>query len=128
LLEAIDKGADEALMLDPEGRVSSCNATNFFFVRGGEVFTSTGEYCFNGVTRRQVIELCHRHGPPVRLGAFDPADARGADEAFVTGTLGGLTPVRQIDDRVLASCPGPVTQNLRARYEELKDADVGASS
>jgi branched-chain amino acid aminotransferase len=128
LLEAIEMGADEALMLDPEGRVSSCNATNFLFVRGGEVFTSTGEYCFNGVTRRQVIELCHRHGPPIHLGAFDPAEARDADEAFVTGTLGGLTPVSQIDDRVLPACPGPMTVRLRALYEDLKDADAGASS
>ena len=128
LLEAIEKSADEALMLDPEGCVSSCNATNFFFVRGGEVFTSTGEYCFNGVTRRQVIELCHRHGQAIHLGAFDPVEARDADEAFVTGTLGGLTPVRQIDDQVLPSCPGPVTQSLRALYEDLKDADTGVSS
>jgi branched-chain amino acid aminotransferase len=127
LLEAIEAGADEALMLDPEGCVSSCNATNFFFVRGGEVFTSTGEYCFNGVTRRQVIELCYRHGVPVQLGAFDPAEARAAEEAFVTGTLGGLTPARQIDDAVLPRCPGPVTQRLRALYEDLKDADAGAA-
>ncbi len=124
LLEAIGAGADEALMLDPDRRVSSCNATNFFFVRGGEVFTSTGEYCFNGVTRGQVIEFCRRQGPPIHLGAFDPAAARAADEAFVTGTLGGLTPVRQIDDAVLSGCPGPVTQRLRALYEALKDADA----
>ncbi len=127
LLEAMEAGADEALMLDPDGRVSSCNATNFFFVRGGEVFTSTGDYCFNGVTRGQVIELCLRQGPPVHLGAFDPAEARAADEAFVTGTLGGLTPVRQIDDAVLPACPGPVTQRLRALYEVLKDVDAGAA-
>jgi len=127
LLEAIETGADEALMLDPDGRVSSCNATNFFFVRGGEVLTSSGDYCFNGVTRRQVIELCHRQSPSIRLGAFDPAEARAADEAFVTGTLGGLTPVRQIDDAVLPSCPGPVTQRLRALYEALKDADAGGA-
>ena len=127
LLEAIEAGADEALMLDPDGRVASCNATNFFFVRGGQVFTSTGDYCFNGVTRSQVIELCQRHGPPIRLGAFDPAEARAADEAFITGTLGGLTPVRQIDDAVLPACPGPVTRRLRSLYEALKDADAGVA-
>jgi branched-chain amino acid aminotransferase len=126
LLEAIEAGADEALMLDPDGRVSSCNATNFFFVRDGEVFTSSGEYCFNGVTRGQVIELCRRQGPTIHLGAFDPAEARSADEAFVTGTMGGLTPVRQIDDAVLPQCPGPMTTRLRALYEALKDADAGA--
>jgi branched-chain amino acid aminotransferase len=126
LLEAIQAGADEALMLDPDGRVSSCNATNFFFVRGGEVFTSSGEYCFNGVTRSQVIELCQRQGPTIHLGAFDPAEARSADEAFVTGTMGGLMAVRQIDDAVLPQCPGPMTTRLRALYEAVKDADAGA--
>ena len=70
LLEAIDAGADEALMLDPAGFVSSCNATNFFCVRNGEVLTSSGEYCFNGVTRANVIGLCESHGMSVRLGDF----------------------------------------------------------
>jgi branched-chain amino acid aminotransferase len=124
LQEAIAAGADEALMLDPDGCVSSCNATNFFFVRGGEVFTSTGDYCFNGVTRAQVIELCRGGGAPIRLGGFDPADARRADEAFVTGTLGGITPVRRIDEAVLPHCPGPVTRRLRYLYSALKDADA----
>ena len=125
LLEAIAAGADEALMLDPDGAVSSCNATNFFFARGGEVFTSTGEYCFNGVTRGQVIRLCRANDIPLNLGAFDPSEARGADEAFVTGTLGGITPVRQIDEAVLPHCPGPLTQRLRRLYDALKDADAG---
>jgi branched-chain amino acid aminotransferase len=70
LLEAIDAGADEALMLDPHGYVSSCNATNFFFVRDGVVTTSSGDYCFNGVTRGNVIRLCEQNGIPFRLGNF----------------------------------------------------------
>jgi branched-chain amino acid aminotransferase len=127
LLEAIAAGSDEALMLDPEGCVSSCNATNFFCVRDGEVLTSTGAYCFNGVTRAQVIALCHTKEIPLTLGGFDPAEARAADEAFVTGTMGGLTSVRQIDDAVLPHCPGPLTARLRALYEALKDADAGAA-
>lgn len=127
LLQAIEAGADEALMLDPAGCVSSCNATNFFFVHGGEVLTSTGEFCFNGVTRGQVIALCRRHGLPIRLGAFDPAEVRAADEAFVTGTLGGVTPVRRIDEAVLAHCPGPVTARIRALYAALMDAEAGAA-
>jgi len=124
LLEAIDKGADEALMLDPAGFVSSCNATNFFFVRGGEVFTSSGAYCFNGVTRGHVIDLCRENGVPVRLGDFTVAEAAGADEAFVTGTMAGLTPVRQIDARALPNAPGPVTSRLQGHYDALKDADA----
>ena len=123
LLEAIDAGADEALMLDPSGFVSSCNATNFFCVRNGEVLTSRGEYCFNGVTRANVVQLCERHGMPVRLGDFTIDDAHAAEEAFVTGTFGGLTPVREIDShRLPAALPGPVTQRLRALYEALKDS------
>ncbi len=122
LIQAIKAGADEALMLDPHGFVSSCNATNFFFVRDGEVCTSTGDYCFHGVTRRNVIALCRHHGVPVRLGNFALKDVYGAEEAFVTGTFGGLTPVRSIDGRALpAALPGPVTTRLRGLYEALKD-------
>jgi branched-chain amino acid aminotransferase len=123
LLEAIDAGADEALMLDPSGFVSSCNATNFFCVRNGEVLTSSGEYCFNGVTRANVTQLCEQHGIPIRLGDFTIDDAHAAEEAFVTGTFGGLTPVREIDGhRLPAALPGPVTRRLRALYEALKDS------
>ena len=126
LLQAIDKGADEALMLDPHGFVASCNATNLFIVRDGQVLTSTGEYCFNGVTRANVIDLCRVHGIPVALCDFDLDMAHAADEAFVTGTFGGLTPVREIDGHVLpCALPGPVTTRLRALYEALKDREAG---
>jgi branched-chain amino acid aminotransferase len=123
LLEAIDAGADEALMLDPHEFVSSCNATNFFCVRRGEVLTSSGEYCFNGVTRAKVIELCGLHGIAMRVGNFDLQEAHAAEEAFVTGTFGGLTPVREIDGRRLGTGPpGPVTLELRGLYAALQDA------
>lgn len=126
LLEAIKAGADEALMLDPHGFVSSCNATNFFFVRDGVVMTSKGDYCFNGVTRENVIQLCRDNDVPIRLGDFALPEVHEAREAFVTGTFGGLTPVREIDGHVLpAALPGPVTQRLRALYEGLKDAQAG---
>jgi branched-chain amino acid aminotransferase len=124
LLEAIDAGADEALMLDPHGFVSSCNATNFFFVRGGELHTSTGEFCFNGVTRSNIIALARENGVPIHLGDFDLAAAHGADEAFVTGTLGGVTPVRAIDGRSLPETPGPLTLKLRDLYLALMDRDA----
>lgn len=126
LNEAIRAGADEALMLDPDGFVSSCNATNFFWVKDGEVRTSTGEFCFNGVTRANVIALCRDANIPLRLDRFPVEDARAADEAFVTGTFGGLTPVREIDGRALPhALPGPRTTELRALYEQLKDRDAG---
>jgi branched-chain amino acid aminotransferase len=127
LLEAIDAGADEALMLDPRGFVSSCNATNFFCVRGGRVLTSSGEFCFNGVTRAQVIGLCERHGIEVMLGDITLQDAHGAEEAFVTGTFGGLTPVREIDGHVLCpELPGPVTRRLSQHYAALKDEQAAS--
>jgi branched-chain amino acid aminotransferase len=125
LLEAIRAGADEAVMLDPGGHVSSCNATNLLWVREGTVRTSTGTFCFNGVTRANVIELCRKNGIPIELGHFELEDLHGADEAFVTGTFGGLTPVREVDGHVLpAPLPGPLTTRLRALYEALKDADA----
>jgi branched-chain amino acid aminotransferase len=122
LLQAIKAGADEALMLDPHGFVSSCNATNFFFVRHGEVLTSTGEYCFNGITRANVIALCRENGIPLRLGNFTLGEVYNAEEAFVTGTFGGATPVRAVDGRTLpAGTPGPLTARLRQLYADLKD-------
>jgi branched-chain amino acid aminotransferase len=124
-LDVMDKGADEALMLDPRGFVSSCNATNFFWVKNGEVRTSSGEYCFNGVTRANVIALCRDNGVPIALGNYPLEDAQAADEAFVTGTFGGLTPVREIDGYTLPeTLPGPVTSELRALYSALKDDDA----
>lgn len=125
LIDAIEKGGDEALMLDPNGFVSSCNATNFFWVKDGRVMTSTGDYCFNGVTRANVIQLCRDNAIPITLGDFELADVQEADEAFVTGTFGGLTPVRSIDGHELTSAlPGPTTARLRALYEALKDAEA----
>ena len=125
LIDVLDKGADEALMLDPHGFVSSCNATNFFMVRNGTLFTSSGAFCFNGVTRGNVIDLARANGIPMHVGNFTLEDVAQADEAFVTGTFGGLTPVNAIDGRKLpATLPGPVTTTLRALYEAAKDAEV----
>jgi branched-chain amino acid aminotransferase len=105
--------------------VSSCNATNFFFVRRGEVCTSTGDYCFNGVTRANVIALCRENEIPLRLADFSLDEVHAATEAFVTGTFGGVTPVREIDGHSLPeSLPGPVTAMLRSLYSQLKDAEA----
>jgi branched-chain amino acid aminotransferase len=124
LLDVLKTGADEALMLDPHGYVSSCNATNFFFVRRGEVCTSTGEYCFNGVTRGNVIALSHENRIPIRLANFTLDEVHDADEAFVTGTFGGITPVREIDGHVLrGGVPGDLTLRMRGLYAQLKDRE-----
>jgi branched-chain amino acid aminotransferase len=118
LLQAIAAGAHEALMLDPHGFVSSCNSTNFFIVRGDTVMTSTGRFCFNGITRAKVIELCAAEGLGCQLTDFTLAEAYNADEAFVTGTFGGVTPVRAIDGRPLGAVGGPVTARLSRAYDE----------
>jgi branched-chain amino acid aminotransferase len=117
LLQAIAAGAHEALMLDPHGFVSSCNSTNFFIVRDGVVLTSTGRFCFNGITRGKVIELCSTEELRCDLTDFTLAEAYNADEAFVTGTFGGITPVRAVDGRPLGAVGGPVTERLSRAYD-----------
>jgi len=124
LLEAIHAGADEALMLDPDGLVASCNATNFFCVRDGAVLTAGDAYCFNGITRANVTKLCVAEEIPLHVGGLTLEAARGADEAFVTGTLGGITPVREIDTVILPTAPGPITTRLRQAYAALMDRDA----
>lgn len=125
LLEAIEQGADEALMLDPHGFVASCNATNFFIVRDGRVRTSTGGYCFNGITRGKVIELCHGNAIPLELADFTVEEARAADEAFVTGTFGGVVPVRSLDGRRYPQpLPGPFTARLGKLYQALLQSET----
>ena len=118
LLQAIDAGADEALMLDPHGFVASCNSTNFFVVRDGELWTSTGRYNFKGITRRHVLELARANGVAVRELDFTLAEAYAAAESFATGTLGGVTPVTRIDGRTIGDGkPGPLTARIAAWYE-----------
>lgn len=110
-------GADEALMLDVHGFVNTTNACNFFIVRKGEVWTSTGDYCMNGITRQKVIDLCRANEIPVHERNFSLVDCYGADEAFLTGTFGAQTPVAEIDGRQIGSGElGPMTQRLRDLY------------
>ena len=113
-------GADEALMLDVHGFVNTTNACNFFIVRKGAVWTSTGDYCMNGITRQKVIDLCRANGIPVYERNFSLYDTYPADEAFLTGTFGAQTPVGEIDGRVIGSGQiGPVTELLRNLYKAL---------
>lgn len=119
LNQAIQAGADEALMLDVHGAVATCNATNFFIVVKGQVWTSTGQHCLNGITRRKVIEACRANAIPVFERDFSLVDVYSADEAFVTGTFGGLTPVTTVDGRLIGEPrPGPMTRRLRELYRD----------
>lgn len=113
-------GADEALMLDVHGFVNTTNACNFFIVRKGEVWTSTGDYCMAGITRRKVIELCRANGIPVFEKNYSLVETYSADEAFLTGTFGAQTPVGMIDGRKIGTGEmGPMTQRLRGLYKDL---------
>jgi len=117
LNQAIQAGADEALMLDIHGAVSTCNATNFFIVVKGQVWTSTGQHCLNGITRKKIITVCRAEGIPVFEKDFSLVDVYAADEAFVTGTFGGLTPVVEVDGRPIGDGgPGALTRRLRDLY------------
>ena len=117
LIQAIEAGADEALMLDCHGFVATCNATNFFMIKQGEVWTSTGQYCMNGITRQKVLEVCREYGIPCHERNFSLFDVYGADEAFVTGTFGGLTPVVKVDGRTIGTAR-PLTKQIEKLYQE----------
>ncbi len=125
-IQATKAGADEALMLDPDGFVATCNSTHFFIVRGGEIWTSTGDYCLAGITRGAIIAAARDAGLSVREKRFSLTDVYGAEEVFVTGTFAGLCPVREVDGRIIGEAqdgtlPGPVVRQLTALYRDLVD-------
>ncbi len=125
LIQAMKAGADEALMLDVNGAVATCNSTNFFMVRGGAVWTSTGHHCLHGITRRLVLEICAEEGIPHAEQDFSLVDVYQADEAFVTGTFGGLTPVVAVDGRTIGNgVPGAMVARLSEAYHHRIRADV----
>ena len=126
-LQAEQAGADEALMLDPLGFVNTTNACNFFIVRRGEVWTSSGDYCMNGVTRQKVIDLCRANGIPVFERNYSLYQAYGADEAFLTGSFGAQTPVSEIDGKPIGAGDRPVTVRIQALYKALVLENTSAS-
>ena len=116
-IEADQLGVDEGLMLDPHDFVSTCNSTNFFIVRGEEVWTSTGEYCLNGVTRGSIIRLCKEYDIPVYAKNFNLEDVHTADEVFVTGTFAGVIPVISVDGKIIGDgTRGFITESLQNWY------------
>ena len=127
-IQATRAGADEALMLDPHGFVATCNSTHFFIVRRGEVWTSSGDYCLAGITRANVLRLCHENGILARERNFSLTEAYSADEAFVTGTYAGIAPVNEIDGRRISAGRGPVVERLQQLYLQLIERDVAATS
>jgi branched-chain amino acid aminotransferase len=130
-IQAYTAGADEALMLDPDGFVATCNSTHFFIVIGAaeapEVLTSDGRYCLAGITRANVLEICRAERISARETTFSLTDAYSAREAFVTGTFAGVVPVRAVDGRVIGEGRrGPMVERLQTLYRELVNADVAA--
>ena len=118
-IQANKMGADEALMLDPHGFVNTTNSCNFFIVKNGEVWTSTGDYCMNGITRKKIIMLCKDNNIPVFEKNFSLVDVYSADEVFITGTLGSLVPVLELDKRTFAAKNNKITQTLQSLYNDL---------
>lgn len=125
-LQAEQAGADEALMLDPHGFVNTTNACNFFIVRRGEVWTSTGDYCMNGVTRQKVIDVCRADGIAVYEKNYSLYEAYSAEEAFLTGTFGAQTPVARIDGKTIGDGTRPMIRRIRSLYKQLIDEQVAA--
>lgn len=128
LIQALEAGADEALMLDPHGNVATCNSTNFFVIHHGEVWTSTGAYCLHGITRGKVLEVARAAGIPAREKDFSLFEVYSADEAFVTGTFGGLTPVGWVDGRRIGPGTREMTLRLRTLYDHAVEAAVEAAA
>ena len=126
-IQAQQVGADEGLMLDPHGFVNTTNACNFFIVRKGAVWTSTGDYCMNGVTRQKVIDICRDNAIPVFERNYSLFETYSADEAFMTGTFGAQTPVAEIDGKKIGTGKHPVMDRIRKLYKELITENTGAT-
>ncbi len=125
-IDAASKGGEEGLMLDPHGFVSTCNSTHFFMAKDGEVWTSTGEFCLDGITRRKVLRLCQANGIPSFERNFGISDVRSADEAFVTGTFAGLTPVVSFDGEPMSDgSRGSLCERLQGLYIDLVEGECG---
>jgi branched-chain amino acid aminotransferase len=126
-IQATKAHADEALMLDPHGFVATCNSTHFFIARDGEVWTSSGDFCLDGITRRNVINLCKDNDIKVFERNFTLADVYGADEAFITGTFAGLSAVAQVDGRTIGSGQKPMLARLQKLYIQLIETETQGS-
>ena len=128
-IQATKAGADEALMLDPQGFVATCNSTHFFIVKDGKVMTSTGQYCIDGVTRGAVLSICEQNDIPFDQCNFSLSDVYSADEAFVTGTFAGLVPVKSIDGRAIGFddveqfSKGDMVSDLQSKYIKMIEAE-----
>lgn len=118
-IEAEHAGVEEALMLDMQGFVSECNGTNVFIVRNGRVLTPHADSCLPGITRSKVMEICHMNGIPLEERNISISEVYSCDEMFVTGTMGELSPVAEVDGRVIGLSTGEMTRRLQEYYRSL---------
>ena len=123
-VEANVAGADDALMLDDLGFVAETNATHVFHVAGDVLRTSTTRACPEGITRETILEICAAAGIATEVGDFSLTQVYSADEVFVTGTMGGVTPVVAVDGRAIGDGrPGKYVARLAAAYAERTAAE-----
>jgi branched-chain amino acid aminotransferase len=119
-IEANVAGADDAVVLDPRGFIAETNATHLFWVSGGTLATPTTVSCPEGITRATVLGLAAAAGISSAAGDYTLPQLYTADEAFVTGTMGGLVPVLRVDGRTIGDgTAGPVTKRLTALFADL---------
>tara|TARA_Y100000768_G_C23931441_1_gene660294 strand:+ start:109 stop:1014 length:906 start_codon:yes stop_codon:yes gene_type:complete len=118
-VEANNLGYDEGIMDDLNGNISTCNSTNLFFIKKNKVLTSTGEFCLNGITRQKAIEVCNENNILCLETNFTFDEIVDCDEAFVTGTFGGIIPVKKLEQRQLKSTNGnSLVYRIRDLYNE----------
>ncbi|MGU0806739.1 branched-chain-amino-acid transaminase [Pseudomonas aeruginosa] len=120
LQEAISGGADEAMMLDPEGYVAEGSGENIFIIKDGVIYTPEVTACLNGITRNTILTLVAEHGFKLVEKRITRDEVYIADEAFFTGTAAEVTPIREVDGRKIgAGRRGPVTEKLQKAYFDL---------
>ena len=125
-IEANKHGYDEGIMNDINGNISTCNSTNLFFIQDNTVITSTGEYCLNGITREKTIRLCHENNIQCNETDFTFQDIENCDEAFVTGTFGGIIPVAKLEKKALKSTnSSSMVNKIRKFYNKKIEEYIG---
>ena len=129
LQEAISGGADEAMLLDPEGYVAEGSGENIFLVKNGVIYTPEVTSCLNGITRNTILTLAAEHGLDVVEKRITRDEVYIADEAFFTGTAAEVTPIREVDGRQIgAGRRGPITEKLQTAYFDLVTGKTDAHS
>ncbi len=118
-IEANVAGVDAALMLDLNGFASECNGVNIFVVHRGELLTPHADSCLPGITRRKVIALARENDVGCKERNISISEVYSADEIFVTGSMGELTPVLEVDGRRIGDEPGPITRSMQGYFRNV---------